>query len=176
METKQIIEQIKLLAGQMFKLDFDPNFHFPVPRARCRLPFPRFCKVPIRMHWLLHLLVVDLTIYTLKKQSDNSSAGIILRPTQSLIYTLLIPGSDHEMHYIVSNILPAFGKSIREIARSSVIGISHCFIFSHKSLVFQILQFLFICMKLIDLDPFWALHVRTGNTKNHSRPIQGRLF
>ena len=31
-------------------------------------------------------------------------------------------------------------------------------------------------MKSIGFDPFWALHVRTGNAKNHSRPIQGRLF
>ena len=47
------------------------------------------------MHWLLHLLAVDLTIYTLKKQSDNTSAGIIVKPTQttetileSFIYTV----------------------------------------------------------------------------------------
>ena len=76
---------MKSLTGQVFKLDFDPNFHFPVPRARCQLPFPRFCKVPIRMHLLVHLLVVDLTIYTLKKQSDNSPAGIILKQTQSIL-------------------------------------------------------------------------------------------
>ena len=31
-------------------------------------------------------------------------------------------------------------------------------------------------MKSIGFDPFWALHVRTGNAKNQSRPIQGRLF
>ena len=31
-------------------------------------------------------------------------------------------------------------------------------------------------MKSIGFDPFWALHVCTGNAKNHSRPIQGRLF
>ena len=80
---------MKFLTGQVFKLDFVPNFHFPVPRARCRLPFPRFCKVPIRMHGLVNLLVVDLTIYTLKKQSDNSSAGIILKPTQSILESLI---------------------------------------------------------------------------------------
>ena len=79
---------MKLLTEQVFKLDFVPNFLFPVPRARCRLSFPRFCKVPIRMHRLAHLFVVDFTIYTLKKQSDTSSAGIILKPTQSLIYTV----------------------------------------------------------------------------------------
>ena len=38
---------MKLLTEQVFKLDFVPNFHFPVPRARCQLPFPSFCKVPI---------------------------------------------------------------------------------------------------------------------------------
>ena len=31
-------------------------------------------------------------------------------------------------------------------------------------------------MKSIGFDPFWALHVRTGNAENQSRPIQGRLF
>ena len=31
-------------------------------------------------------------------------------------------------------------------------------------------------MKSIGFDPFWALHVRTENAKNQSRPIQGRLF
>lgn len=70
---------MKLLTGQVFKLDFDPNFHFPVPRARW----------PIWMHWLVHLLVVHLTIYTLKKQRDNSSAGIILKPTQSILESLI---------------------------------------------------------------------------------------
>ena len=58
------------------------------------------------------------------------------------------------MHYIVSNILPAFGKSTREIARGSIIRISHCFIFSHEPLVIQIVQFLFIRMKLIGFEPF----------------------
>ena len=51
METKQIIEnEVTDRASQVFKLDFVPNFHFPVPRVRCRFPFPLFCKVPIRMH------------------------------------------------------------------------------------------------------------------------------
>ena len=47
--------------GKCSKLDFVPNFHFPVPRARCRLPFPRFCKVSIRMHWLVQLLTWQFT-------------------------------------------------------------------------------------------------------------------
>ena len=74
---------MKLLTGQVFKLDFVPNFHFPVPRVRCRLPFLFFVRYQFECTDLVHLLVVDLTIYTLKKQSDNSSAGIILKPAQS---------------------------------------------------------------------------------------------
>ena len=86
--TKHIIEN-EVTDRASVQVRFVPNLHFPVPRTRCRPPFPRFCKVPIRMHWLVHLLVVELTIYTLKKQSDNSSAGIILKPTQSILESLI---------------------------------------------------------------------------------------
>ena len=51
-------------------------------------PFLFFVRYQFECTDLVHLLVVDLTIYTLKKQSDNSSAGIILKPAQSLIYTV----------------------------------------------------------------------------------------